>query len=98
MAYALLEEVSLKPTIELPEFTEDLGKHTLGGHKQKLVRTRTQEKEAVTKQETDPDLPIECPGVSGSSVGWWWPAVGLGALSATVPAWDLLKEVTIPPP
>ena len=77
-----MEEVSLKPTIELPEFTEDWGKHTLGEHKQKLVRTRTQEKEAVTKQETDPDLPIECPGVSGSSVGWWWPAAGAEALVA----------------
>ena len=36
----------------------DLGKQTLGGHKQNLVCTRTQEKEAVTPQETDPDLPV----------------------------------------
>ena len=35
-----------------------LGKQTLGGHKQNLVCTRTQEKEAVTPQETDPDLPV----------------------------------------
>ena len=34
-----------------------LGKQTLGGHKQKLVHTRTQEKGAVSPQETDPDLP-----------------------------------------
>ena len=34
-----------------------LGKQTLGGHKQNLVCTRTQEKGAVTPQETDPDLP-----------------------------------------
>ena len=34
------------------------GKQTLGGHKQKLVHTRTQEKGAVTPQETDPDLPV----------------------------------------
>ena len=27
-------------------------------HRQKLVRTRTQEKGAVTPQETDPDLPV----------------------------------------
>ena len=33
------------------------GKQTLGGHKQKLVCTRTQEKGAVTPKETDPDLP-----------------------------------------
>ena len=36
----------------------DLGKQTLGGHKQNLACTRTQEKEAVTPQETDPDLPV----------------------------------------
>ena len=34
-----------------------LGKQTLGGQKQSLVCTRTQEKGAVTLQETDPDLP-----------------------------------------
>ena len=35
-----------------------LGKQTLGGHKQYLVCTRTQEEGAVTPQETDPDLPV----------------------------------------
>ena len=35
-----------------------LGKQTLGGHKQKLVHTRSQEKGAVTPQETEPDLPV----------------------------------------
>ena len=35
-----------------------LGKQTLGGHKQNLVCTRTQEKGALTQQETDPDLPV----------------------------------------
>ena len=34
-----------------------LGRQTLGGHKQNLVCARTQEKGAVTAQETDPDLP-----------------------------------------
>ena len=34
-------------------------------------------------------------GVSGGGVGWRWPAAGLGALSSAVPAWDLLKEVTV---
>ena len=28
-------------------------------------------------------------------MGRWWPAAGLGALSAAVCAWDLLKEVAI---
>ena len=41
-----------------------LRKQTLGGHKQNLVNTRTQEKAAVTPRETDPDLPMsvqQCP-------------------------------------
>ena len=36
----------------------ELGKQTLGGHKQNLVPTRTREKGAVTLQETDPDMPV----------------------------------------
>ena len=31
---------------------------TLGGLKQNLVHTRTQEKGAVTPQESEPDLPV----------------------------------------
>ena len=57
------------------------------------MRNRTQEKGAVTAQETDPDC--ECPGVSRGGVGWRWAAAGLGALSAAVHAWDLLKEVSV---
>ena len=39
-----------------------LGKQTLGGHKQNLVHTSTQEKGAVTPQGTDPDLPLSAQG------------------------------------
>ena len=35
-----------------------LGKQTLGEHRLKLLRTRTQEKGAVIPQETDPELPV----------------------------------------
>ena len=66
----------------------------MGGTNQKLVYTRTQEKGIVPPQETDPDL-SESPRVSGGGMGQWWPAVGLGALSVAVCAWDLLKEVAI---
>ena len=45
-----------------------LGKQTLGGHKQNLVITRTQEERAVTPQETDPDSPIS---VQQSPVEAW---------------------------
>ena len=45
-----------------------LGKQILRGHKQNLVHTRTQEKGAVTLQETDPDLPV---GVQESLAEAW---------------------------
>ena len=51
-----------------------LGKETLGGHRQNLACTRTQEKGAVTPQETDPDLPVS---VQESLVEAW---VGGGLL------------------
>ena len=35
-----------------------LGKRTLGGYKQNLVCTRSQEKGTVYPQETEPDLPM----------------------------------------
>ena len=44
-----------------PESHQNLqktGKQTLGGHKQNLVCTRTQEKGAVTPHKTAPDLPV----------------------------------------
>ena len=47
--------------LALPQSGQNLhrtGKLTLGGHKQNFEHTRTQEKGAVTPQETDPDLPV----------------------------------------
>ena len=66
----LLEEVAINPTIELPEVIQ-----TLGGHKQSLWCTRTQEKGAVTPQETEPDLTASL-GVSGTGLGPQWSAMG----------------------
>ena len=40
------------------ELLRDFLQQTLRGHKQNLVHTRTQEKGAVTPQETEPDLPV----------------------------------------
>ena len=34
-----------------------LGKQNLGGHRQNLMCTRTHKKEAVSPQETEPNLP-----------------------------------------
>jgi len=45
-----------------------LGKQTLGGHKQNLICTTTQEEGAVTPQATDPDVPVS---VQKSMVKAW---------------------------
>ena len=43
----------------ITELTQDTGNRLLEGtHTKKLVCTRTQEKGAVTPQETDPDMPV----------------------------------------
>ena len=42
----------------ITELNTGLGKQTLGGHKQNLVHTGSQEIGAVTPDETDPDLPV----------------------------------------
>ena len=46
----------------------ELGKQTLGGHKLILVHTKSQEKGAVSPQETESDLPMS---VQESLVGGW---------------------------
>ena len=42
----------------ITELPQNWGNRLSGGHKQNLVHTRTQEKGAVTTQETEPDLPM----------------------------------------
>ena len=72
-----MEEVTINPTIEPPELTQELRNQILGGHKQNLVCTRSQEKGAVTPQETDPDMSMstqESPAkvwVSGDLLQGW---------------------------
>ena len=77
------------------EYCTGLGKQTLRGHKQNLVYTSTQEKGAVTPQETDPDLPV-CPRVSSRGMGFQHPAVGVGSLSVAMSAKDQVSS--LPPP
>ena len=60
----MLVLVLLKPSLKdfewnlIAELPQDWETETLGGHKQNPVHTRTQEKGAVTPQETEPDLPV----------------------------------------
>ena len=52
-----------------------LGKQILGGHKQNLVHSRSQEKGAVSIQETDPDLLVslgESPAEARVDSGLLW--------------------------
>ena len=55
------------------------------------MHTRTQEKGALTSQETDPDLPVSVQ----ESLAEAWVSTGLLQASVAVPVWDLLEEVTI---
>ena len=57
MALALLEEVSINPTIELPALTQDWETDSWRAQTN-LLYTRTEEKGAVTPQETVLDLPM----------------------------------------
>ena len=52
-----MEEVAINPPLSCQNLhrTEE---QTLGGHKQNPVCTRTQEKEAVAPQQTDPDFSV----------------------------------------
>ena len=88
-----MEEIAINPTIEPPELTQDWEIDSWRAQ-QKLVCTRTQEKGAVTPEETESDLPRSV-HVSSRGVGQWWLAAGLGVLSVAVHACDLLKEVAI---
>ena len=65
-------EVAINPTIELPELTQDW-QIDLRGHN-RILCTRTQDKGALTAQETAMDLPV---GVWESPVEVW---VGGGLL------------------
>ena len=62
-----MEEVTINLTIGLPELTQDWGNRLLEGTNRTLC-TKTQEKGAVTPEETDPDLPGS---VQESSVEAW---------------------------
>ena len=62
-----MKEVAINPTIELPELTQDWEIDSWRAQ-QNFVHTRTEEKEAVTPQEADPDLPIS---VQESSAEAW---------------------------
>ena len=64
------------------------------------AQTKPCEHQEPGEKRSDPTkdwlrLACECPGVFRGGVGQQWPAAGLGVVSVTVHAQDLLKELTI---
>ena len=88
-----MEEGAINPTIGLPELTQPWEIDS-GRAQQNPVHQDPGERSSDPRRDC-PGLACGCPGVSGGGVGGWWPAAGLGALSAAVHAWHLLREVTI---
>ena len=78
----------------ITELTQDWGNRLLEGTNKTLDAPGPRKKEQGPMRDS-PRLARECPGVSGGGVGRRWPAARLGALSAAVHAWDLLKEAAI---
>ena len=89
-----MEEVTINPTIELPELTQDWEIDSWRAQIESYVHQDPGEGSSDPTGDW-PRLACECPGVSSGGVGWRWPAAGLGVLDVAVHAWDLLKEVTI---
>ena len=88
-----MEEISINPTIELPELAQDW--ETDSGRAQTEPSMHQDPGEKSNDSTGDgPRLARECPGVSSRGVGQRWPAAELGALSVAVHAWDVLEEVT----
>ena len=60
-----------------------------------LMATSSKRAYAIPRS-AEPRAPApECPAVSSRGMGQRWPAAWLGALSAAVCIWDLLKEIAI---
>ena len=94
MTQALLEEVTINPTIEPPEVTRDWGNRLLEGTNRTSCAPGPRRKEQRPYKRLTRSA-LGYPSVSCGGVGQWWPVAGLGALSVAVRAWDLSKEVTI---
>ena len=58
---------------------------------------QTQEKGAVTPQETDPDLPVSVQESLAEAWGGRWPAVWLGALSVAFIAIIFIASIIVWP-
>ena len=87
MAEALLEEVAINPTIELPELKTELGKSFLEGTNRTLC-TRTQKKGAGPHgrlTQTCLGVPRSLQQRRGSAVA----CCRVGGTECTVHAWDL---------
>ena len=89
-----MEEVTIIPTTELLELTQDWETDSWRAQTEPCAHQYTGERSSDPTEDC-PGLACGCLGVSGGGMGQWWPAAGLGALSVAVHAWDLLREGTI---
>ena len=77
----------------MPKLTQDWETNYWWAKTEPCVHQNPKERSSDPTRDW-PRLAHQCPGVSGGGVGQPGPATGVGVLSANVPAWDLLKEVT----
>ena len=89
-----MEEVTINPTLELPELTQEEEIDSWRAQTELCVHQDSVERSSDPTKDW-PGLARKCPGVSSEGLGQWWPGAGLGAVSLAVRAWDLLKEATI---
>ena len=80
---ALLEEVAINPTTELPELTQDWEIDSWRAQTEPCEHRDPGERSSDPTRERS-RLGQECPGVSSGGVGRWWPASGLWAMSVAV--------------
>ena len=84
-----MEEVTINPTIELPDLTRDWETNYWQAQTEPCVHQDPGKKSSDPTRDW-PGLVSESPGVSSKGMGQRGPAAGLGTLR-----WYLLKEVTI---
>ena len=97
MAWALLREVAINPTVQPPELRQVWGSRLWEGTNRTVCTPGPRRMEQWPRNRPTQTSPQ----VTQESLGEAWVGGGLdagsGALSAAVLAWELLKEVTIIP-
>ena len=86
---------TINSTTGLPELTQDWGSRLLEGTNKSLCTPGPRRKEQWPHKRLTRTCPLVSRSLQQRGVGRGWPVAELGALSAALPAWDLLKKITI---